>query len=202
MKNIFISLVNFNGRLNTLACLDSIRKIKTDGFQLTVLVIDNKSNEELDIKETYLSEIPLKIILNKHNLGFAGGHNIGINYALQNDANYVLILNNDTIVDSNLLQELLSVAENDNKNGIVAPKIYFASGFEFHKNRYKEEDLGRVIWYAGGEMDWEDIIGKHRGVDEVDRGQYETISETGFASGACMLVRKEVFEKIGLFIQT
>lgn len=199
MKNIFISLVNFNGRTNTLVCLDSIKKIKTDGFKLTVLVIDNKSNEELDLKETYLSEIPLKIIFNKDNLGFAGGHNVGIRYALQNDADYVLILNNDTIIDGNLLQELLTIAEKDEKNGIVAPKIYFAKDNEFHKERYKKEDLGRVLWYAGGQMDWGNIIGKHRGVDEVDRGQYEEISETGFASGACMFIKREVFEKIGLF---
>jgi len=199
MKNIFISLINFNGRVNTLACLDSIKKIKTNGFKLTVLVIDNKSNEELDLKEAYLSDIPLKIILNKDNLGFAEGHNVGIRYALRNGADYIVILNNDIIVDEDLINELFKVIEKDTKIGIVVPKIYFAKGNEYHKNKYKNEDLGRVIWYAGGEMDWGNIIGKHRGVDEVDKGQYERIYETGFASGACMLVRKEVFEKVGLF---
>src|SRR3989344_7865751 len=182
MKNIFISLVNFKGRNNTLECLNSIKNLNIDGYKLTILVIDNKSNEELDLKKTYLSNIPIKIILNKDNLGFAGGHNIGIKYALQNDADYVLILNNDTIVDRNLVQELFNEAEKNKRIGIVAPKIYFASGFEFHKKRYKKEDLGKVIWFAGGNMDWKNIIGKHKRVDKVDREQYEKVSETGFAS--------------------
>ena len=59
------------------------------------------------------------------------------------------------------------------KIGLVSPKIYFAPGFEFHKDRYKEEDLGKVIWYAGGEFDWDNIGNIHRGIDEVDQGQYD-----------------------------
>jgi len=55
-----------------------------------------------------------------------------------------------------------------------------------------------VIWYAGGIIDWDNILAKHRGIDEVDRGQYEETSETPFATGCCMLIRKEVVEKIGL----
>lgn len=199
MKNILISLVNFNGKENTLECLDSIRNLKIASFKPIVLVIDNMSNEKFDIKESYLSNVPLKIILNKDNLGFAGGHNISINYALNNNIEYTLILNNDTYVDSNLIENLLQVSEENRGIGIVAPKIYFAPGFEFHKKRYKKTDQGNVIWYAGGEMDWKNIIGKHRGVDEIDEGQYEKISETDFASGAGMFVKNEVFKKIGKF---
>ncbi|GAG55887.1 unnamed protein product, partial [marine sediment metagenome] len=56
-----------------------------------------------------------------------------------------------------------------------------------------------VIWYAGSRMDWENVLASHRGVDEVDIGRYQRMEETDFATGCCMLVKREVFEKIGLF---
>ena len=79
------------------------------------------------------------------------------------------------------------------------PKIYFAKGHEFHKSRYTEEEKGKVIWYVGGVLDWRNVIGRHRGVDEVDVGQYEKVENTEFATGCCMMIRKEVFKRIGLF---
>ena len=79
-----------------------------------------------------------------------------------------MILNNDTLVSENLIGELLKVAQKDEKVGIVVPKIFFAAGYEFHKKLYQKNDLGRVIWYAGGRTDWQNMFGVHLGVDEVD----------------------------------
>ncbi|MBI2031286.1 MAG: glycosyltransferase family 2 protein [Candidatus Levybacteria bacterium] len=198
MKNIFISLINFNGRQNTIDCLESIEKLNSAGPKLNVVVIDNNSKEKFTIRDLRFKN-QIKIIRNEQNLGFSGGHNVGIDFALSKDADYILILNNDTIVDSNLVQELLRELEKNSKVGIATPKIYFFPGFEFHKDRYKKDELGRVIWYAGGQIDWNNIIGKHTGVDEVDNGQYNHILETEFASGACMLIKRELIEKIGKF---
>jgi hypothetical protein len=197
MKNVFISILNFNGKKNTLECLESLRNLSDKDFKLTIVVVDNGSKEEFDMKNGFVGDIPLVVIKNEKNLGFSGGHNVGIRQALKQNADYVLILNNDTIVDRMLIGELLHTIEEDRGIGIVAPKIYFAKGFEFHKDRYKKSDLGKVFWYAGGEMDWKNVIGFHRGVDEVDRGQYDRIEKTDFASGCCMLVKREVFEKVG-----
>lgn len=94
---------------------------------------------------------------------------------------------------------MVKVIEEDEHIGAVSPKIYFAKGHEFHKENYAKNELGQVLWYAGGEMDWRNILGKHRGVDEVDRGQYEKIEETSFATGCCMLIKTNVLKKIGLF---
>jgi len=199
MKKVFISIINFNGKKNTLECLRSIDNLNMTGIDLNVVVIDNASKEKLDLEEKILQNASLKIILNNNNLGFSGGHNVGINYALSKTADYVVILNNDTILDKNLVYELLNVFDKDLKIGIVSPKIYFAKGFEFHKDRYKNEDIGNVLWYAGGDMDWENVIGKHIGVDEVDKGQYEKQREIDFSSGCCMIIKKEVFEKVGFF---
>lgn len=191
--HIAIIILNWNGKENTLACLEGVKKLKVRNEQLEVIVVDNGSDETFNIQHS-----TVKIIRSEVNLGYAGGNNIGIKYALEKGADYVLILNNDTIVEKDLVTELLKTAQ-DNTVGIVAPKIYFAKGFEFHKDRYQKKDLGKIIWYAGGLMDWKNVLGSHRGVDEVDMGQYDETQSTDFASGCCMLVRKEVFEAVGLF---
>ena len=196
MAKVFISIINFNGRKNTLDCLNSIKKLAKKDFELETVVIDNASSQEFDLPKEYSW---VKLIRSTQNLGFSGGHNKLIKYALENGADYILILNNDTEVDKDLLNELLKTFSSEKGIGIVAPKIYFYKGFEFHKNRYKEEEKGKVFWYAGGKMDWKNVIGYHRGVDEVDHGQYEKVQSTDFASGACMMISKEVFEKVGLF---
>jgi GT2 family glycosyltransferase len=201
MKHIVISLLNFNGKKNTLGCLESLRNIKADNFKLTISVVDNASTDgSPSVISNLKSQISnLKFIQNKENLGFFGGHNTTIKYALSIGADYVLILNNDTYVNPNFLEELLAVAENNNAVGILVPKIYFAPGSEYHKGRYANNEKGKVLWYAGGEMDWRNVIGHHRGVDEVDRGQYNKVEETELATGCCMLIRNEIFKNNDMF---
>lgn len=199
MKHVFVSLLNFNGLRNTLACLESFKNIKIDNFKLTMVVVDNFSEEKFDLKSNFLGDIPLVVIKNSKNLGFSGGHNVAIKYAFGNGADYVLILNNDTYVDHNFLTELLKAAEKDKSVGILVPKIYFAPGFEFHREKYSVKEQGKVLWYAGGEMDWANVIGHHRGVDEVDKGQYDKAEETEIATGCCMLIKKDVFDRVGMF---
>lgn len=194
MKKVFISVLNFNGNKNTIECLRSLEKIKTTGIDLVVLVLDNASKEKLEIEPSSF-KLNIEVINNRENLGFAGGHNVGISHALSKDADYVIILNNDVLLDSDFVFQLVKTAEENPTVGVVGPKIYFAKGYEYHKDRYKEENLGKVFWYAGGEMDWENVIGHHRGVDEVDKGQYDKTEETEYASGCCMLVSRNAFEK-------
>jgi GT2 family glycosyltransferase len=81
--------------------------------------------------------------------------------------------------------------------GICGPKIYFAKGFEYHKEVYTAKEKGNVFWYAGGIVDWKNVLISHFGVDEVDSGQYESIRDTDFVSGCAMMVRSGVFEKVG-----
>lgn len=197
--NIFISILNFNNQDETIKCLDSIKKITVDGFSLHTIVIDNASREVFTVDSKDYTSIDLIIMKNKKNTGFSGGHNQGISYALKNGATHVLILNNDTIVDKNTLKELLNGFDIAKEIGVTVPKIYFSKGSEFHKDRYTKEELGKVIWFAGAKMDWKNIVGSHIGVDEVDTGQFDTAHEVEFGTGGCMLVKREVFEKVGMF---
>lgn len=199
MKKVSIIILNFDGTKDTLACLESIQKLQVTNYSLQVVVVDNGSEEEFRIHDSGFKIKEIKIIRNEKNLGFSGGNNVGIRYALEHSSDYVVILNNDTQVDKNLIVELLKVAESNKKIGIVSPKIYFAKGHEFHKSRYAEVEKGKVIWYAGSNMDWSNIIGSHVGVDKVDHGQYEDSGNTELATGCCMMVNREVLESVGLF---
>ena len=198
MPKVLVSLVNFNGTKNTLLCLDGLDSLKIEGFELSVVVIDNASIENFQTKKQY-KNFELKIIRSESNLGFSGGQNLGIKYGLEKKVDYFLVLNNDVIIEENLLSELLRTFIEEKNCGIVSPKIYFAKGYEFHKDRYEESEKGRVIWYAGGRIDWQNIIASHRGVDDVDNGQYQELEKTDFASGCCAMIKKEVFERVGLF---
>jgi GT2 family glycosyltransferase len=111
----------------------------------------------------------------------------------------VVILNNDTTVDPELFMSLCKQLEEKEDTVATVPKIYFSIGQEFHKDRYGKKDLGKVLWYAGGKMDWKNLVGYHVGVDEVDNGQFDTVSETEFATGACVMIKMKVLEKSGVF---
>ncbi len=199
MKNVFVSIINYNGNKNTKECLHSIEKLNLKDIRLTVIVIDNNSKIPFEIPDSYSKSIAIKVIRSNSNLGFSGGHNLAIKYALEQNADYVFVLNNDTTLEKDSLTYLLSPFETSNNIGITVPKIYFSKGHEFHKDRYKENELGYVIWYAGGGINWQTIFGMHRGVDEVDNGQYDTQEKTETATGCAMLIKKEVFNKIGNF---
>ncbi|MBI4058843.1 glycosyltransferase family 2 protein [Candidatus Microgenomates bacterium] len=198
MKKVAIVILNWNGKRDTMQCLESIEKLSIINYQLSIYVVDNGSKDGL-VEELKVQSAKCKIIENKENLGYAEGNNVGIRAALEDEADYVMILNNDTVVDKNLAIQLIKTIEKYPVAGIVSPKIYFANGFEFHKSRYKKDELGKVIWYAGGLIDWKNVLLSHQGVDEVDKGQYNETSEIDYATGACLFVNKEVFNKIGFF---
>lgn len=201
---VSIVIVNWNREKDTIECLRSLEKINRD-FNLEVIIVDNASTDGSKekirkfIKRSLLPNNSLRyeFIKNKQNLGFCGGNNIGIKHALNHGADFILLLNNDTFVEKSFLKNLVGFALKHSDGGVFSPKIYFAPGYEFKKELYRKRDLGKVIWYAGGDLDWKNVYGTNHGVDEVDHGQFEKIRKTDFATGACMLIRCKVLEKIG-----
>lgn len=196
MTNISIILVNWNGKDDTLACLASLKVLSPQSSVFSTIVVDNGSTD--NSVEVIRREFPdVEVIETGKNLGFTGGNNIGIRRALEAGADFVWLLNNDTTADKNALTALID-AFADRRVGIAGSKIYFAPGHEFHKEKYQKKEQGKVLWYAGGLIDWKNMYASHRGVDEVDNGQYDRTQETSFVTGCSMMVRKDVFEKIGL----
>lgn len=193
---VYVIILNYNGSEDTVDCLKSLSEVSQKNYRLSVIVVDNHSND--NFLSLIKSPAPAVIIENKENLGFTGGNNVGIKRALEENADYIMLLNNDTYVDKNLIVNLLKSFQKDRTIGIVGPKIYFARGFEFHIEKYTDNQKGRVIWYAGGLIDWNNMLFFHRGVDEVDHGQYEE-GETEFVSGCAMMIKAELIKKIGMF---
>ncbi len=197
MKHVVISLITYKNHETTVLCLKSLEKMQTDELTVSILVVNNDT--EKDFSYEWKKEGDFQIINHKNNSGFAGGHNISLAYALEKRADYVLVLNNDTYHDPHFLTHLVEAAEKHKTGGVFGPKIYFAEGHEFHKNKYTEHEKGRVLWYAGGEIDWENMLLTHRGVDVVDDGTYDEVDETDFVSGCCMLLRTEAIRATGVF---
>lgn len=192
-------ILNWNGINDTVACLQSLAKVIRDGHTLMTIVVDNGStNDSVAILKKQFPTITL--IENKTNLGFTGGNNVGMKYALEHGADLLWLLNNDTIVDKNVLSFVS--AFDDESVGATGSKIYFAPDHEFHYDRYTANERGKVFWYAGGMVDWNNMYASHRGVDEVDHGQYDKMEETPFITGCSFVVRSDVVRTVGMLDDT
>ncbi len=190
---VSIITLNWNGLEDTIECLESIKKITYPNYE--VIVVDNGSegNDTQVLEERFGDYIHL--IKNDRNYGGPGGHNIGMRYALNNsNSDYLLLLDNDTVVDPEFLTEMVKVAGADPAIGIAGAKIYY----------YDEPDR---LQYLGGKIDlWkmdivltsgiirERIIGRK----EVDRGQHDSIKEVEHIAFWCALFRIKSLESIGL----
>ena len=198
MQKIIISILHYNNIEDTINCLKSLLKLDLSNIDVETIVLDNGSKIELKVNVSEFDKIGLKVVRSNQNTGFAKGHNLIYEKIQDKEFNYFLILNNDCTMDEDSIKRLIDIFQND-KAGVAVPKIYFTKGYEFHGERYKENDKGKVLWYAGGKMDWEHVMSRHLGIDEVDKRQYEEMKQIDFATGACQLIKKEVIEKVGLF---
>jgi GT2 family glycosyltransferase len=179
---VAIIIVNWNGKDYALECLSSLRKLLYPALQ--IILVDNASTDG-SIEAVTKSFPEVTILALKENLRFAGGNNHGIRHALERGADLILLLNNDTIVDPHCVTHLVNRIRSDNRNGMVAPKIYYF-------------DRPDVIWYSGGEISTWTGTFSHTGIREKDRGQFSTAHDTDYATGCCLLATREVVKTIGL----
>ena len=219
---VAIITLNWNGWADTVECLESVYQINYPNYH--VVVVDNHSSDDsiekikdyalgkLKIKSNFFKHDPtnkpieiiqysrennkikkklntnkqLILIKNEINYGFAEGNNIGIKFALKNyNTDYILLLNNDSVVDKDFLKILVQEGEKDTKIGLLGPKMYYY-------------DNPNVIWCIGGKIDWKLARGLHVGIDEDDKGQYNRKQAFEYINGSSLLIKKEVFDKVGL----
>ncbi len=177
-----IIVLNWNGLADTRECLQSL--IRLAGPAPRIYVVDNGSTDNsVEILHREFGE-RIVLIANERNLLYAGGNNVGILRALSDGCSHILLLNNDTVVDEQLLTELLKAAE-QHPNAVLCPKIYYA-------------DRPNILWYAGGKLNLRRARIAHRGIRELDRGQYERMEETAWATGCALFASGKVFETVGL----
>lgn len=180
---VWVMLLNWNDAENTLACLQSVYRMDYGNFR--VLVVDNGSDDGSDnaIHEAFPQAV---IIRNGRNLGFAGGANVGLEHAQRHGAQYVLFINNDTLVDPALLSELVRVAEEQPRAGLLTPKIYF------------HHDPG-LVWAAGARYVSFPPRVKMIGLNRRDAKRYSVTRPVDYATGCALLIRREVLETVGGF---
>ena len=176
LPKIFIIVLSYNGGKLIKNCLKSLQKV--DYQNLSIVVIDNNSQDD-SVKKIRVLFPKVTVIENSDNIGFAGGNNIGIRYALKNKADYVLLLNQDTEVEPDFLIELIKIASKDSQIGLLSPLIFWKKT--------------KQVWFSKGEINWFNMKSYHqRKLVAGDPFQSE------FLTGCSLLIRREVFEKIGL----
>ncbi len=191
---IYIIVLNYNRKGDTLECLDSLFRMDYPNYK--VLVVDNASSDGTAdaVRKAYPGA---EVLENEKNLMYAGGNNEGIRFALARGAEWVLLLNNDTVVDRRLLPEMLDAADTRPDAGVIGPMIYYYSS---RGAAIAEAGLPahETIWYAGGIVKLWMGLTAHRGIREVDSGRYGRVEETDYVTGCAMLISRACLEKVGL----
>ena len=176
-------ILNWNSGEMTAECIRSLLAMDSSDYEM--VVVDNGSS---DGSAEYLRRgFPeITVLRQEHNLGFAGGCNVGLQYALDREAEFILLLNNDTVVCKNFVRGLVEQARAHRKAGMVSPKIYFW-------------DLPDRFWWAGGAYSLWSGLPKHIGRKEKDNGQFEVPRQIDWATGCAVLIRTAALKTTGLF---
>lgn len=175
-------VVNWNQTAVTLECLRSLERLDYPAFD--VILVDNASDD--DAVQVIGSAFPaVQVLRNPENLGFVGGNNRGIDAALAGGAEFIMLLNNDTVVAPDMLLRLLEVMRADPTIGISGPKmLYF--------------DQPDVIWCAGNHINRRTGDSVRLRAEERDVARAEPPQEVDFITGCAICLRREVIESIGL----
>jgi GT2 family glycosyltransferase len=181
-QRVGIFVLNWNGLADTRECLQSLFRLS--GVPPRIYVVDNGSTDGSvrRLQEEFADRIML--IANPRNLLYAGGNNVGILRALSDGCTHLLLLNNDTTVDTATLDALMR-ASGEHEDAILCPKIYYA-------------DRPDELWYAGGTLSLRRARVAHRGIRQKDRGQFDRLEETDWATGCALFAPRRVFETVGL----
>ena len=177
---VFVVVLAWNYYNHTKRCLESLRTVEYDN--LNVLVVDNNSSDKTS--ENIKKDFPeFNILTLSKNLKFSGGNNEGVNHLNPEKDDFIIFLNNDTIVSKNFVKKLINPLLEDKKAIISTPKILYSSNIN-------------KIWYAGGVVNlWFGII-KHIGIRDFDGPKYSFKTKTDYASGCCFCIKFDDFRKL------
>lgn len=180
ISELSIITVNYNGINDTQMMIESVLSNLTQ--EVEIIIVDNGSlhDESALLKEKYPF---VKAIRSSGNLGFAGGNNLGYKHST---GNYILFLNNDTILKDDSLSFLIETLKSNPRIAGVSPKIIF------------NDEMGRIQYAGYTELSSVTIRNRTIGNNEKDFGQYDITAPTAYLHGAVMLVKREVIEEVGM----
>lgn len=181
LKKTALVLVNWNSFEFTNQCLNSLKHCKSLTFD--IVVVDNGSHDgsATNLKEEFPEII---LIQSATNLGFAGGNNLGLDYVLENNYTYVMLLNNDTFVEPNFVDVLVNYMDLNLDVGIIQPKIYC------NHNR-------KLLWNGGSYFNKFFGITYTKGYLRKDKPDYNRIKEVDWVTGCALLTRTAIIKKVG-----
>lgn len=184
MPKIAIIILNWNGKSDTLACLDSIQQLTYPHIE--VIVVDNGSTDDsvAALRNRLLVFSSGTLLETGENLGYAEGNNVGIRYAMDHKADFLFLLNNDTIVAPDILERFLEQFQSSPHVGILGAKIFL------YDQRDTLDHLGGMWNPKRGEFDF---IGLRQSADA-----FQTPQELDYACGAGLMIKRSVIETIGL----
>ena len=181
--HIYVLILNWNGEKVLKPCLDSVLAIDYSNY--TTLVIDNDSSDGSNamVQNSYPNIEYLQL---RQNYGYAAGYNRCFNYLEDKDTEYILLLNNDTEVNSNILNCFVDATEHYGKHNIFGGKIFY------------HHDPQR-IWYAGGKVNLKYALISHRGIRKMDSNTYSLPMETDYITGCCLFTTMKVINQLDGF---
>lgn len=182
MVNVSIVILNWNTSGDTIECLESIRKQRYKDYE--VVLVDNGSEEQYFKKlKSYVLKFKKRIRLFrlKKNIGFTGGSEYGLE---KSRGNYILFLNNDTLVDKNFIIELLKPFKNYENVGATVPKLLF----------YKDGNT-KKLQHGGSRLTYYGMV-KDEGIGKTDSRKFSKEKEDGCITGACFMISRKVFDKL------
>jgi len=177
-KRVILVIVHYGDIATTKKCIDSITKYSKI---FHIIVVNN--DQRVELRKSHFQKEHISIIQNRENTGFARGVNSGIKEALSLSPDYILLLNNDTWVKNDILKPLLNFAEINTDAGIIAPVIAFQKSSE-------------LLFDFGGKVNW--TFGRTTHTNKTKITSLKT-RRVEYASGCCMLLKKQVINKVGMF---
>ena len=185
MKTLAVVVLNWNGLDDTRALLPTLARCRVpEGWSVRLVVVDNDSSD--GSVSALGREFPeVEVLAQPENRRFAGGCNAGLRRALDEGADAVMLLNNDTEADPGLVEKLLLALAEEPRAGAASPLICFKQPLD-------------VIWYAGGRCVPALGLAAHQGLRRYDRGQYRAVEETDYLTGCCLLATRAAWEGAGL----
>ena len=182
----WIVVLNWNGAEDTLACLDSLAGAMSPLCR--VLVVDNGSTDAS--AELIRGAFPgIELLLLPSNGGYAAGNNAGFRRVMELHAEYVIFLNNDTIVDAGFWVPLVETLKENTSAGIAVPKIFYRESAD-------------TLWYGGGMVRLSTGLISHVGLRKKDAPEFNRPGSTGYATGCCLAMRCRDFKAVGGFDET
>jgi GT2 family glycosyltransferase len=179
---VYVVTLAWNRCDDTLECLESLSRMYYPNVRL--LLVDNASTDGT-VEAVRARHPQVEVIANSENLGFSGGFNVGLRHSLEQGADFILIVNNDTFVAPDMLDELMAYAGAP-EVGMLAPKIYFA-------------DRPKRIWSVGGRRNWWNLEMIGIGDRQTDRGQWSQAIDRDGLTGCAMLLKRSLLLSVGLF---